>query len=199
MPFTRNTRLALIAAATLIPFALTAQVSAQTQAQCDGGKIFELLKAAKNDCQGERIAGSGGMRPTDNLARGSAEKEWRREVLTKYGERYQNFNNAVCKKSECVPAAIGGLTRCSVSAIPCARRPVFEGSGSQSLATTNLSKDEIMEIQRLLKVKADGNFGRGSAAALQKWQVANKMVDDGIPTRDILEKLRAGSSSAKKR
>lgn len=195
MPFSRNTRIALIAALSFAPLALTAHlagVSAQTQNQCEGNNIFKILEDKKFDCKRERITGSGGMRPTMNLAMGSGEKEWKREVVSKFGERYQTLPNAVCRSTECVDAAIGGLKRCTVSAIPCAKKPVFEGSASISSA---LSNDEIKEIQKLLKVKADGNFGSGSVAALQKWQNANKMKDDGIPTKDVLEKLRKGSKS----
>jgi hypothetical protein len=192
MPFSRNSRVALIAAITLVPVAWTAHlatVNAQTQIQCDSADVFKRLPALPDGCQRERINGSGGMRPTENLARGSAEKEWKREVVTKYGERFQNWANAVCKRSECVPAAIGGLTRCSVSAIPCAKKPTFEGSGSAAVA---LSSDEVKEVQRLLKVKADGNWGSGSTAALEKWQAAKKLPVTGIPTKDILEQLRKG-------
>lgn len=191
MPFSKNTRLAAIAAMSVIPFAVAAQfatVQAQSPTQCDDGKIFAILQAQKSDCQKERISGSGGMRPTEGLARGSAEKEWKREVLTKYGERYQNWANAVCKKSECVPAAIGGLTRCSISGIPCAVKPKFEGSGSATVV--GLTSDEVKEMQRLLKVKADGNFGSGSVNALLRYQRANKLPEIGEPTKDMLERLR---------
>ena len=189
----RFSRLVFIATAVAAFAGVTGYVNAQTAApstatQCEDPKVFDRLPRLPDGCQRERISASGGLRPGEGLARRSAESEWKRQVITKYGERFQNFDNAACRRSECVPGAISGLTRCTVTAIPCARKPVFEGSGS--IAVGGLNPDEIKEIQRLLKVKADGNFGAGSVAALQRWQRSQKLVDDGVPTRDILERLR---------
>jgi len=155
---------------------------------CDSPKIFDQLPKPPNGCQRELIQSSGGLRPTEGLARGSAEKEWRRQVITKYGERFQSWANAACRRSECVPGAIAGLTRCTVSAIPCAQAPSYEGSSSVPVA--DLTIDEVKEMQRRLGVNADGLFGPKSVAALQAWQRRNGFFDDGAPTRAALEALR---------
>ena len=162
----------------------------KTEAQCNDPKLLDKLPPLPGGCQRERINATGGMRPTTGLALGSAEKEWRREVVTKYGERFLNLQYAVCQKTECVPAAISGLKRCSVSAIPCAVKATFVGGAS--IAVAGLTADETKEIQKLLKVKADGNFGPASVAALQKWQRSQKppLKDDGEPTKAILEQLK---------
>lgn len=186
----RKLKFAVIASTIVIPGVMVAIAVAQpavTEKQCGDPKIFDVLSKAPHDCKRERISSAGGMRPFSGMAMGAAEKEWRREVLTKFGERYLNINNAACRSTECVPAAISGMTRCTISAIPCATRPKFEGSGS---ITTVLSDDEKKEVQRLLKVKADGNFGPTSVAALERWQRRNKMSETGVPTREVLELLR---------
>jgi hypothetical protein len=166
--------------------------SAQTiksATECSDPKLFDKLPKLPQGCQREKITASGGMRPTTGLAMGSAEKEWRREVVTKYGERFLNLDFAVCQSTECVPAAISGLKRCSISAIPCAVRGTFVGGSS---ASVTLSEDEIKEIQRFLKVKADGKWGSGSTSALERWQRSQKMAESGEPTKEILDRIRGG-------
>jgi hypothetical protein len=84
--------------------------------------IRDLLPQLPRGCQPERIQGTGGlsfglMRSAETLA----EEAWRREVLTKYGERYQDIRVAACNKSMlCVKGAVGGSRRCTIYAFPCA-------------------------------------------------------------------------------
>jgi hypothetical protein len=49
-----------------------------------------------------------------------AEASWQREVITKYGERFQDLKFAACKNVLCVKGAVSGTERCTISAYPCA-------------------------------------------------------------------------------
>ena len=90
---------------------------------CDGPSpaIWPFLPELPKGCQRERIQASGELsfnvfRKADKIA----EAAWQREVMTKYGERFQDFNFAACKSVLCVKGAVSGTERCTISAYPCA-------------------------------------------------------------------------------
>ncbi len=164
---------------------------AQAQISCDDPKIVEKLPKLPDGCQKERITASGSQRPSLGWANRSAENAWKDQSLTKFGERFITWSNSACAKQECVPGALAGFKRCTYSGFPCARKPVFED-------VYELSSSEIQELQRLLskygfyRASADGKFGERTSEALQRWQRSKRLTDDGLPTRDNLEKLRKG-------
>ena len=49
--------------------------------------------------------------------------------------------------------------------------------------------EEVKKLQRKLGVSDTGNFGPLTEAAVKKWQKENGLVDDGIVTISLLEKL----------
>jgi hypothetical protein len=178
----------VLAGALLVSLA-AADLGAQAQVSCDDPKIVDKLPKLPDGCQKERITAAGNQRPSLGWANRSAENAWKDQVLTKYGERFITWGNSACSKQECVPGALAGFKRCTYSGFPCARKPVFEG-------VYELSTAEIQEMQRLLsklgfyKGAADGKFGERTSDALQRWQRSKKLDEDGLPTRDNLEKLR---------
>ena len=77
-------------------------------------------------------------------------------------------------------------------------KPTFEGGGPVPVAnaaahTVALSPDETKEVQRLLKVEADGDFGKVSITKLRAFQRSQKLEETNVPTREILERLRSAS------
>jgi peptidoglycan hydrolase-like protein with peptidoglycan-binding domain len=44
-------------------------------------------------------------------------------------------------------------------------------------------------MQAALRIKADGDFGPGTEAALKRWQTANGLVADGVAGPRTLAKL----------
>lgn len=147
---------------------------------CNDARIGKL----PDGCQKERISATGSLRfLSDNAARKSAEAAWKREVLNKYGERFTVWDNAACAQTECTPGSIAGSKRCSFTGFPCAKAMVEGGA--------QLSSAEITEIQRLLvrlgyPVSTDGKFGPNSSEALKRWQRANKLDEDGLPSKENL-------------
>ncbi len=76
----------------------------------------ELPPACKHDritAAGEQTLGV--IRSKHYLAR----KAWQRQVIDKFGERFQQWEKAACPKTECGPGSIAGYTRCEYSAYPC--------------------------------------------------------------------------------
>lgn len=159
-------------------------VEASAQSTCNDPRIGKL----PDGCQKEKISATGSLRFLgDSAARKSAEAAWVREVLNKYGERFTVWDHAACPSTECTPGSIAGSKRCSYSGYPCAKATITGGA--------ELSDDEIVELQRLLgragyNVTADGKFGPASSEALKRWQRANKVDDDGLPSKENLERLR---------
>ena len=49
--------------------------------------------------------------------------------------------------------------------------------------------DAVIQIQRKLGIAADGVFGRGTEAAVKKWQADHGLVADGIVGPKTLEKM----------
>ncbi len=90
---------------------------------CDGPPpaVWPFLPELPKGCQRERIQASGEL--SFNVLRKAskiAEAAWQREVLTKYGERFQDLKYAACKNVLCVKGAVSGTERCTISAYPCA-------------------------------------------------------------------------------
>ncbi len=82
-----------------------------------------------------------------------AEASWQREVLTKYGERFQDLKFAACKNVLCVKGAVSGTERCTISAYPCAS-DMGEPQKAQvehlaSLDDQNLSSEDIRRAERV--------------------------------------------------
>jgi hypothetical protein len=183
---------------------------------CDSPEVREHLPPAPQGCHAERITAAGGIsygiiRSADYLAR----EAWRRLVIEKYGERFQQWNLAACPKVECVPGAIAGTKRCTYSGYPCSpdvdlKRVAklsedrgatggderFERERERQRA---LDESEITEMQRLLgragfKTSIDGEFGERTSEALIKWQRKLGLPEDGLPTYENLERLRHATS-----
>lgn len=164
-------------------------LAAHAQAACDDPNIVESLP---DNCQKERISASGNQRPAAGWALRSARDHWKDQVLTKYGERYGRWGQAACAKQECVPASLGGFTRCTLTGFPCVTKP----EPVPEPATDLIAKD-IREMQRLLnqlvpkaKLRIDGKFGPKTADALERWQRKNDFAVDGLPNQVNLERLR---------
>jgi hypothetical protein len=161
---------------------------AVAQISCDDPRIIERLPKPPTGCQKEKITASGGMSFFGlSRAQTSAERAWKRQVLEKFGERFTVWDNAACASHECVPAAIGGATRCTYTGFPCAEKPYLD--------TLELSRADVEEMQRLLKragfnVPVDGKFGDKTSEALRKWQRIKKFADDGLPNKENLERLQ---------
>ena len=90
---------------------------------CDGPppSVWPFLPELPKGCQKERIQASGELSfGVFRKASSIAEASWQREVLTKYGERFQDLKFAACKNVLCVKGAVSGTERCTISAYPCA-------------------------------------------------------------------------------
>ena len=87
---------------------------------CESSAVEDYLPPLPHGCQRKRIEAAG------NLSFGilrSAEtlglKAWQHQVLMRFGERFQDWKHAVCKKVECSAAVMEGSRRCLYSAYPC--------------------------------------------------------------------------------
>jgi len=194
-----NLRIAVFAvfAATLMPLSI-----AQAQDSCDVKKYA----GPPNGCHDELISASGRLRPVENAfpsARVSARKAWERQALTKFGERFKQWSTAACAKTECVPGSIAGMKRCTYSGYACSANKELAEDTSQS--GEPLDASEIYELQRLLRkagikkvrigskrrtVKADGEYGPVTAAAMAKYIDRYDVDDSNLSERDLLEILR---------
>ncbi|MEO1204715.1 MAG: peptidoglycan-binding domain-containing protein [Pseudomonadota bacterium] len=160
---------------------------AHSQIACDDPNIADNLPS---QCRSELISASGNQRPSMRWALQSARDHWQDEVLNKYGERYARWRRAACLKRECVPASLGGFTRCTLSGFPCITKPTVG-------QVTTLTPVEIREMQQLLnsagirpKIKVDGKFGPKSIASMERWQRRNNHPVDGLPSKKNLMLLR---------
>ncbi len=121
---------------------------------CDGPPpaVWPYLPELPRGCQRERIQASGEL--SFNVFRKAAsiaEASWQREVLTKYGERFQDLKFAACKNVLCVKGAVSGTERCTISAYPCAS-DMAEPAKAQvdhlaSLDDQNLSPEDFRRAE----------------------------------------------------
>jgi hypothetical protein len=172
---------AVVGAAAAVFIAATA---AQAQILCDNQGFAERLPPPPQGCHRERISASGNERPSTFWARRSALDHWQDQILTKFGERFGRWENAACPREECVPAALPGFTRCTLTAYACSTRVFLEDYIGDAY---ELNRADIREMQRLLNrygysLEVDGRFGGRTAEALER----------GLPTRENLDRLRQG-------
>lgn len=188
--------LAAIAVAGIIQALAPISIASSADVSCSSPDYVASLPAPPDGCHRVEITASGNERPTKIWARTSGLEHWRDQVINKYGERFAIWGKSACRKAECVPGAISGMTRCTYSAYPCSvKPPLIQASDTPDPDTETLSKDDILEMQRLLlkagyTLKVDGLFGPKTERALGKWQRIRKFDDDGLPTMRNLELLR---------
>src|SRR3974377_532090 len=110
--------MAIAAACSVFPALLHAQ------SLCDPGSLdqeMELRRSLPQACQKERTQASGrGGFNIINSAEKIANEAWRRESVTKYGERFSEVKYMACRRVLCVRGSIAGTTRCTISGFPCA-------------------------------------------------------------------------------
>ena len=110
----------------LLPIAAMSLFPAMSQAQslCDPGGLqqeMELREQLPKACQKERLQASGRVSfNIINSAEKIANEAWRREAVTKYGERFADPMYMACRKVLCVRGSIAGTHRCTISGFPCA-------------------------------------------------------------------------------
>jgi hypothetical protein len=110
----------------LLPIAAMSIFPAFSQAQslCDPGGLeqeMELRKQLPASCQKERLQASGRVSfNIINSAEKIANEAWRREAVTKYGERFADPKYMACRKVLCVRGSIAGTHRCTIAGFPCA-------------------------------------------------------------------------------
>jgi hypothetical protein len=96
----------------------------QAQSLCDPGGLqqeMELREQLPKACQKERLQASGRVSfNIINSAEKIANEAWRREAVTKYGERFADTKYMACRKVLCVRGSIAGTHRCTISGFPCA-------------------------------------------------------------------------------
>jgi putative chitinase len=78
-------------------------------------------------------------------------------------------------------AALGGKIDTSAPAAAPAAPVVTLRKGAKG--------DAVKRMQAALRIKADGDFGPGTEAALKKWQAANGLTADGVAGPKTLSKL----------
>ncbi|MBU2580701.1 MAG: peptidoglycan-binding protein [Alphaproteobacteria bacterium] len=176
--------------------------AAQAQDSCD----VKEYAGPPDGCHEELITASGRLRPFENAfpsARVSARKAWERQALTKFGERFKVWDNAVCAKTECVPGSIAGMKRCTYSGYACA--PNKQLASETTSSREPLSDSEVRELQSFLRkagirrvriesgrrdVKVDGEYGPVTHAAIAEFIERENIDDSNLTERDILEMVR---------
>ncbi len=175
--------------------------AAQAGTACGSEAVLEYLPRG---CKRQRLQATGGL--TFGIVRsagGRARRAWQRQVVFLFGERYQDWEMAACKKVFCTRATFAGSRRCTYSAFPCAQDTDPEALAALSTRQIEpggagggpLTKAEIEEIQELLKragyrVWVDGVPGEQTEQALAKWRRKRGLAGGGRLNRASLEMLR---------
>ncbi len=152
-------------------------------------------------CHREMIEASGRQRPFDDMfpsAKKSAQRQWERQALTKYGERYKSWSNAVCTQVECVKGSIAGLRRCTFTGYACVFNP--KPADGTDGTTLQLTEPEIRRLQRLLRrdgfrrvyvmgrwreLTVDGKWGPITRTAVAYWLEREGLDDANMTEREL--------------
>ncbi len=191
------------------------------QSLCDPGGLQqeeELRRALPETCKRERVQASGRVSfNIINSAEKIANEAWRREAVTKFGERFSEVQYMACRRVLCVRGSISGTHRCTISGFPCAAdmndqdkaliKQVEMSAGApapyagavedvrsaygyhRGAQESELDEEQIKHLQELLGVTPDGEFGSESYRALKDFRRNAGLHTDGPPSREDLERL----------
>jgi hypothetical protein len=153
---------------------------------CKTDQAKDYLPPLPRGCHKERITASGELSfGILRTAEGLGLRAWQRQVVSLYGERYQDWGSAACKHVVCLRASMAASRRCTFSAFPCSNDVdkrqvealnVQETTPPRKPADSEpLTASEIREMQQLLfragyPVRVDGIFDERTKAALASWQ-----------------------------
>lgn len=149
--------------------------------------------AFAKDCKADAVTAEGepfisrslGAYPSSLLA-------WRKAVREQVGAEYQAWRKAEDRKVQCEQVKLdSGKKRwvCVRNARPCSGGNVATGGEEKPTFTGPLRRgskgDEVKSLQKLLadagyEVDVDGNFGRGTEAAVKAFQKSKGLDVDGV-------------------
>jgi len=198
----------------------------QAQTLCDPGsreQEEELIRSLPPVCKRERVQASGRVSfNIINSAEKIANEAWRREAVTKFGERFAEVQYMACRRVLCVRGSISGTHRCTISGFPCAadmteqdKAQIRQVDMSQGPAPyesnavgaedvrsayghhrgaerTDLDENDIRRLQELLGVAVDGEPGPQTTQALREFRRSAGLRVDGPPSREDLDRLSKG-------
>ncbi len=82
--------------------------------------VAKFLPPLPKGCHGKRIEASGALAYRKGADREKAIAAWKREVISQFGERFQDVTVAACYEERCGSGSVSGFSRCTISAFPCA-------------------------------------------------------------------------------
>jgi Putative peptidoglycan binding domain len=177
-----------------------------------------------NNCKDDRISSSGNAvwRPFSRdkelagkgAAFANAVANWQREVRSKYGELWMQYDRAKGKNGDgvgrgdfdCTQASVGtfgkNIVRCTVSGSPCARKAETNettGGNEDPKVCGYYDSSDIKQAQRLLNscdrrecdTDVDGVLGPQTSRCLKDFQRKAGLQITGEPCRSTIEKLQA--------
>jgi hypothetical protein len=121
---------------------------------------------------------------------------WRKAVVDRHGDGWQAWRRAEEKQIDCNQIEIAGKGKrwvCTRSARPCSG-PLGTENNAASIAFPGKMRrgstgEGVEALQKLLKdagydVEVDGNYGRGTRAAVRDFQAKEGLTVDGVVGED---------------
>lgn len=138
---------------------------------------------------------------------------WRRTIREKYGNGWQPWRKAEDRKIDCQQSNIAGLGKrwiCTRTARPCKGVGAEEGATGGSTNPGNVITGtlrrgdegaQVRALQRLLQdngqdVTVDGKYGRGTEAAVRRFQRDSGLTADGVAGPKTIAALGGSISSS---
>jgi hypothetical protein len=120
--------------------------AAHAETACESEDVLKYLPPGPRGCQTQRIQATGALTFGVVQSPGRiARKAWQRQVVFFFGERYQDWEKAACKKELCVRATFAGSRRCTYSAFPCASDT--DPAALAALSTRQIAPREVRNSQ----------------------------------------------------
>jgi hypothetical protein len=213
-----NHVLRAIGVALMLAVLFTTPVRAQRSDR--GGERY----AYKSNCKDETIKASGSAvwRPFslkreingEGAAFANAVVNWQREVWSKYGEHWMDYDNARGKQldgigredTDCRPdARRKNMIRCIISGNPCAMSPEAIDPGSQTASPgCQFGRGDIKQAQRFLNScdkecdgEIDGILGGETEKCLKQFQRRFSLRVSGQPCVETLRALQGNCGVAR--
>jgi hypothetical protein len=188
--FTAGTALLLVCALTTTAFAQRNREERRREERRE-----EKREAKEDRCKDELVKAAGKATILGNRrAMRLAIDNWQRDVRQKYGERFMDFSKARHVRSECESASIGSLgrlnKRCNISGYPCSTGSLEDDEDVGAGNDTFTIQRWLVRLGYLDRDDIDGDFGRITRRAVEKFQRAEGLRVSGEADEETRRRLR---------
>lgn len=110
--------------------------------------VAKFLPPLPKGCHAKRIEASGALAYRKGADKEKAIAAWKREVISQFGERFEDVTVAACYEERCGSGSVSGFSRCTISAFPCASDMSQEDKDAVKRLASVDDRDRVEDLPR---------------------------------------------------